>query len=366
MRIFLFVLYRNLTLYLQRKLSVKMKTLLSYLFVLIPLLVFSQDEIFRVMSYNVENYFDCVDDTLTHDEEYLPGGIRGWNLNRYTQKQYNIARVICSLASWQPPALIGLMEVESRKAMLDLVRGSLKNLRYRFSHFESPDFRGIDVALLYDPAQFKLIHEEAISVRFPNNPRSTTRDILYVKGTAPTGDTLHVFVCHFPSRLGGELESEDKRVRAAAVLRQSVDSLFMLQDHANIIIMGDFNDHPNDISLADVLHAERSSEPFQSTCLYNLMYSFHDKGKGTHKHQAEWGVLDHLIVSGNLLQCENKLFTTPAHMYIHDPPFLLEEDMKFLGYKPRRTYIGMKYNEGFSDHLPIYVDFGMRRGEYCD
>ncbi len=339
-----------------------MKTLLSYLFVLIPLFLFSQNDIFRVVSYNVENYFDCVDDTLTHDEEYLPGGMRGWNFKRYTQKQYNIAKVISSLASWQPPALIGLMEVESRKAMLDLVRGPLKNLRYRFSHFESPDFRGIDVALLYDPTQFTLIQEEAITVRFPDNPRSTTRDILHVKGIAPTGDTLHVFVCHFPSRLGGELESEDKRVRAAAVLRQSVDSLFMLSAHANIIIMGDFNDHPNDLSLMHTLRAKRLTEPVQATELYNLMYTFHDAGKGTHKHQAEWGVLDHMIVSGNLLKSGNKLFTSPTRMYIHDPPFLLEEDMKFLGYKPRRTYIGMKYNDGFSDHLPIYVDFGMGRG----
>lgn len=340
-----------------------MKILFLYLFVLLSICIYSQDEIFRVMSYNIENYFDCVDDPLTHDEEYLPGGMRGWNYQRYTQKQYNIARVIASLGSWEPPALIGLCEVESRKAMMDLIRGPLKNIGYRFSHFESPDFRGIDVALLYHPEQFNILQEQAITVRFLDNPQSTTRDILYVKGTAPIGDTLHVFVCHFPSRLGGELESEGKRVRAATVLRQSVDSLFMLNAQANIIIMGDFNDHPDDMSLSEMLQAACPDDNLKSAQLYNLIFPFHVEGRGTHKHEGEWGVLDHLIVSDNLLKSENKLSTSCRNTYIHDPPFLMEDDLKFLGLKPRRTYIGMKYNDGFSDHLPIYLDFIMRRRE---
>ncbi len=338
-----------------------MKTLTKYLFVFLPFVCFAQGNVFRVMSYNVENYFDCVDDPLTKDEDYLPGGIRGWNYQRYTQKQYNIAKVIMSLGSWCPPALVGLSEVESRKAMMDLVRGPLRNLRYHFAHFESPDFRGIDVALLYQPDQFKLIQKKAINVSFPNRPGTTTRDILYVKGIAPTGDSLHVFVCHFPSRLGGQLESEDKRIQAASILRQSVDSLFKQNNQAKIIIMGDFNDHPNDASLITYLQAIHFSDEPQSDQLYNMMFHFHLDGKGTHKHQAEWGVLDHIIVSGDLLKQDSKFYTTQDDIYIHDPEFLLEEDLKFLGYKPRRTYIGMKYNNGFSDHLPIYIDFHMSR-----
>ncbi len=329
------------------------------MFVFSPLISFSQKNIFRVMSYNVENYFDCVDDPLTCDEEYLPGGLRGWNYQRYTQKQYNIAKVIVSLGSWYPPALVGLSEVESRKALFDLIRGPLKNLRYHFAHFESPDFRGIDVALLYQPEQFKLIEKKAINVSFPNRPGVTTRDILYVKGVVPTADSLHVFVCHFPSRLGGKLESEDKRIQAASILRQSVDSLFKRDNQAKIVIMGDFNDHPDDVSLIKCLRAIRSSEELHANQLYNMMFHFHLDGKGTHKHGAEWGVLDHIIISGALLKQNSKFYTSQNDIYIHNPEFLLEEDLKFLGYKPRRTYIGMRYNNGFSDHLPIYIDFHM-------
>jgi hypothetical protein len=185
---------------------------------------------FRLMCYNVENCFDCVDDSLTNDSEYLPGGMRGWNFARYETKQQHIAKVITAIGGWEPPALVGLCEIESRKCLLDLTRYSgLKNLRYKFLHHESPDARGVDVALLYQPGMFKPIHDEAIRINFPNAPNSKTRDVLFASGVVPSGDTLHVFVCHFPSRLGGELESDDKRMYVASVVRGKVDSLFAVQ-----------------------------------------------------------------------------------------------------------------------------------------
>jgi len=178
------------------------------------------------MCYNVENYFDCLDDSLTSDEEYLPSGMRAWNNDKYQKKQANIAKVITAVGGWDAPALVGLCEIESEKCMWDLTRYSgLKNLKYKFLHHESPDARGVDVALLYQPDMFRPVHDEAVRINFPSSPHTKTRDLLFASGVVPTGDTLHVFVCHFPSRLGGELESEDRRMYVASVLRNKVDSI---------------------------------------------------------------------------------------------------------------------------------------------
>jgi endonuclease/exonuclease/phosphatase family metal-dependent hydrolase len=310
---------------------------------------------FRVMCYNVENLFDLVDDSLTRDEEYLPGGIRGWNYTRYRQKLVNIARVIVA-TGWDPPAIVGLCEVESRKTMIDLTRYSpLKSLGYRFIHYESPDTRGIDVALLYQPLCFRPIYHSPIAVRFPHAPNLRTRDVLYVSGIVPTGDTLHCFVCHFPSRLGGELESEKNRKIAAAVVRTKIDSLFMNNSLAKIIIMGDFNDYPDNASMREVLGAVDPAN--QKGDLVNLMFPLHKAGKGTHKHAGKWGALDQLIVSRSLLNSSEPFYTQPEAMTIFGPSFLLEKDKKFLGEQPLRTYVGMNYQGGYSDHLPIFVDF---------
>ncbi|HQB28273.1 MAG TPA: endonuclease/exonuclease/phosphatase family protein [Paludibacter sp.] len=330
-------------------------------FLCLGVYAFENENVFRVMCYNVENYFDCVDDPDTNDEEYLLGGIRGWNHTRYVEKQYNIARVVVAVGGWEPPALVGLCEVESQKAMHDLVVWSpLKNLQYRFVHHESPDIRGVDVALLYQPNAFKLLHDEPIRVTFTDAPHSTTRDILYVMGQLLSRDTLHVFVCHFPSRLGGELESESKRVNAARILRYKVDEIFEHDEDAKIIIMGDFNDYPDNKSIYEILQAQEPQAPFSSSTLYNLMYPMHREGKGTHKHEGIWGALDQIIVSGSLLDDSSATYTTPLDTHILEEDFLLEDDGKFFGKKPFRTYVGMKYVGGFSDHLPVYVDFYLK------
>ena len=314
---------------------------------------------FKVICYNVENLFDCVDDTLKNDEEYLPGGIRGWNYAKYQTKQNNIAKVITAIGGWETPALVGLCEVESRKCLIDLTRYSgLRSLKYEFAHFESPDIRGIDVALLYHPEQFTPIHQEAINIFFPQSPSSKTRDVLLVSGIVPTGDTLHVFVAHWPSRLGGELESEHRRITVASTIRAKVDSIYSTSPAANIIIMGDFNDYPDNRSLMQTLKALQPIGDFDKANLYNLTYPLHLSGKGTHKYNGEWGVLDNFIVSGNLLNTNNRIYTnSPTDTHIFDADFLLEDDLNHLGKMPYRTYIGMKFNDGYSDHLPIYVDF---------
>jgi len=319
----------------------------------------AQQHAFRLMCYNVENYFDCIDDPLTHDEEFLPDGMRRWTYTRYKEKQTNIAKVIAHIGAWEPPAIVGLCEVESRKAMYDLVlRSPLKNLRYKFIHHESPDFRGIDVAMLYQSDIFQVLHDEAIAVKFKDAPHRTTRDILYVMGEikAPK-DTLHLFICHFPSRLGGEMESESKRCDAAEIMRRKVDEIFENYHNPNIVIMGDFNDYPDNKSILNYIQAGYPREPCAHANLYNLMYPLHIAGKGTHKYQADWGVLDHLIVSGSLLDKSSSLFTDTTAVHIFDADYLLQDDEKFLGKKPFRTYVGMKYIGGYSDHLPVYMDF---------
>ena len=313
---------------------------------------------FKIMCYNVENFFDCVDDSLTSDEEFTPTGIRGWNYKKYQKKQANIAKVISAIGGWDAPAIVGICEVESRKCLIDLARYSgLKNLRYKFLHHESPDARGIDVALLYQPNLFKPIHDQAITIHFPNAPQSRTRDILFASGIIPTGDTLHVFVCHFPSRLDGELESEEKRTFVASVLRTKVDSIFAANKNPNIVIMGDFNDFPTNASLLEVLKAQPLNDSISDKGLYNLMYKLHVEGKGSNKHLGEWGALDQMIVSGSLLNSTNSFFTKQFDAHFFDADFLLENDNTYLGKQPFRTFVGMKYQEGFSDHLPIYTDF---------
>ncbi|NLO71914.1 MAG: endonuclease [Porphyromonadaceae bacterium] len=321
--------------------------------------VFSQTERqnFKIMFYNVENYFDLEDDPEKADEEYLPGGIRAWNASRYYTKQANISKVISAVGGWQPPAIIGLCEVESDRAMSDLTTKSpLKNLGYKYIHYESPDFRGIDVAMMYQRDQFHPNYSEPVHVRFSSSA-STTRDILYVRGTVTaTDDTLHVFVTHWPSRLGGELESEERRVDVAKILRGKVDSIFNVQPSANIVIMGDFNDHPSNTSILNVLDANPLNEGFEPEKLYNLSFRLEEQGKGSHKFQGEWGMLDQIIVSGNLLDPSNSISATVQDMHVFDADFLLEDDKAFLGKMPRRTYLGMSYKGGFSDHLPVYVD----------
>lgn len=340
----------------------KKRSFLSVLLVSWSALSFPQQNAlhkFRVICYNVENYFDCTADSIADDSEYLPGGIRGWNFSKYKQKQANIAKVIAGIGAWDTPALVGLCEVESQKALTDLVRYSpLKSYGYRFIHYDSPDKRGIDVALLYHPYQFFPIADEAIAIRFPNETERTARDILYVSGTTLSDDTLHIFINHFPSRSGGELESEYRRVFAASVLRNKVDSLTAVHSNPNILIMGDFNDYPDNKSIRELLKALPLSDSIiRPNELYNIAYALHEGGKGTYKYNGEWGMLDQMIVSGNMLNMENRFFTHPKDIHIFEADFLLEDDEKFLGRRPFRTYNGMKYNKGFSDHLPLYIDF---------
>ncbi len=314
---------------------------------------------FRVMFYNVENLFDCQHDTLKNDYEFLPNSMRAWHYGRYKQKIANISKVITSVGEWTPPVLVGLCEVENDHVITDLVKYSpLKELDYRYVMTHSRDDRGIDVALLYQRGSFRLLAHDSIRIIFPDKDRRPTRDILHVTGLIATGDTLDVFVCHMPSRSGGEKESEQGRIFAATCLKHYTDSLFMIRIRPNLLIMGDFNDYPHNKAIAEILGAKA---PLSNPCnnkLYNLLAEKeNDHSFGSYKYQGEWNILDQLIVSGFLLTHQNGLSTSVDKADICRQPFLLEKDEKYSGIKPFRTYYGMKYQGGYSDHLPVYVDF---------
>jgi predicted extracellular nuclease len=314
----------------------------------------------KIMFYNVENLFDPSDEPNKIDEEFMPAEMRHWTYKRYWQKLSNISKVIVAVGGWDAPALVGLCEVENRKTMEDLTgRVALKNLKYKFIHKESPDERGIDVALLYRETLFKPVHEEFIQINFPGDPDQKTRDILYASGVVPTGDTLHVFVNHFPSRYGGELVSEPNRTFVAKTLRNKVDSLFARNPQSLIVIMGDFNDHPDNRSIHDVLAAREMKPPFADTELYNLFAIHHAQGNGSYKFQGQWGALDQMIVSGALLGGKQPVSTNQDNARVFRADFLLEKDK--IGDKPFRTYLGMRFNGGYSDHLPVYTIFNLKK-----
>ena len=313
---------------------------------------------FRVVSWNIENLFDTHHDSLKNDREFLPDATRHWNYSKYKKKLADIARTITAIGEWNPPALIGLCEVENDTVLRDLTRRSpLKELDYRYVMTDSPDLRGIDVALLYQRDLFKLLSSRPVSIP-PFGQHRPTRDLLHVSGLLLTGDTLDVFVCHLPSRSGGVRESEPYRLHAAQILRTEADSILHKRLHPQVIIMGDFNDYPTNKSIREVLEAEVPSSTLSPLKLYHLLArKAKSKDFGSYKYRGEWELLDHLIVSGTLLNRSGEFFTSEEKANVCLLPFLLIEDKKYGDKEPFRTYKGMKYQGGVSDHLPIYTDF---------
>jgi len=249
-----------------------------------------------------------------------------------------------------------LCEIESRKVLHDLTKNSpLYSFEYRIIHQESPDRRGIDVALLYQPDKYIPLINRFIPISFPNMPEKKTRDILYSKGIFVKGDTIHLFVNHWPSRWGGQLESEDYRLFVASVLKSFTDSIFKTDTNSNILIMGDFNDDPVNKSISEVLAAELLVSELDNSKLYNVSYiKAKSQIEGTHKYQGDWSLLDQFIISGSLMNQDNHFKS--ENITIFNADFLLEPDESHLGFKPFRTFVGFRYNGGYSDHLPIFID----------
>lgn len=313
---------------------------------------------FQVMCYNVENLFDTENHPLMEDDEFTPEGNRFWTKGRYFRKLQHVAQVIQVAGEWNTLALVGLCEVENDSVMEHLLRRTpLHKQDYRYCMTHGDDRRGINVALLYQREQFRLLGTEELQVPTVGKERPT-RNILHVWGEIVSADTLDVFVCHLPSRYGGELASRKRRKDAIGALKKCTDSLFHCRKYPKILVMGDFNDTPQDETLEQTLGAKSypSKERPRENEFYNL---FHD-GKGSHKYQGEWSQLDHIIVNGALLQENQSLHVQKDGCQVFSPPFLLTPDKTWRGNRPFRTYYGFKYEGGYSDHLPLIVSFEWR------
>ncbi len=316
---------------------------------------FSSNEL-QILFYNVENLFDTINDPQIRDGEFTPDGSKHWTYYRYREKLNHIAKVLMNTEQWEPPAVAGFCEVENRGVLEDLISStSLLKFNYGIVHRESPDERGIDVALIYRKDLVEIIGSRALAVRFPYDTADRTRDILLA--TAVVGnDTLHFFVNHWPSRYGGLEASQPDRLEAAKVLRKAVDSLLAVDPMKKIIIMGDFNDGPENKSIYEILGARGTPDSLdKSHPLFNFMYELKfSEGLGSHRYRGEWNTLDQFIVSKGLLEGKKWKAGTDAAEILHYP-FLLTDDTRNPGSMPFRTYAGSRYLGGYSDHLPILL-----------
>ena len=333
-------------------------TLLS-VFIICFLMLSAQknDPTFTVAFYNVENLFDLENHPGTRDGEFTPESEKAWDMEKYQKKLDDLSAVIQAIDKDELPEIIGLSEVENKKVLDDLIQTkTLRKGEYGIVHFESPDLRGIDCALLYRMQDFRVISSRAIPVHFPFDSAETTRDILYVEGTTRDNERLHFFVNHWSSRWGGEKESEPKRIFCAVTLRKEVDALLNKEAGAKIIVMGDLNDEPTNRSVFEMLLANNKRKNAGDRELFNLMYDMHNiKGEGSYNYRGNWNMLDHIIVSKSVLHSTRGLHCD------HESGRILKEDfMMYLNeenqqYVPNRTYGGPEYYGGISDHLPVYV-----------
>ncbi len=355
----------------------------------------------RILTWNVENLFDTLHDEGCHDEEFLPISERKWTSPRYWRKQGAIARTLVAAAELQPIDLIGLCEVENDSVIHHLCRRTrLARLGYEYLISHSRDKRGVDVALLYQPVTMSLITHQSLRVPFDSLRERPTRDILHATFRAPRGDTIDVFIAHFPSRLGGAAHSSPYRERAANLIAHTADSLLRLRFRPHLIAMGDFNDEPSDPSIARVLspyfyalttHAtpypaiktqegnvsktmsHKTPENDSTTAQRHTLDPYDNSAvSGTYFFRHQWSRIDQILVSHNFIsqdcspssplhasQHTKKIlfFTRPScDIHIFAPSFLLEYS-KSGELHPRRTYLGTYYHGGISDHLPLFADF---------
>lgn len=315
-----------------------------------------KEKYLRVMFYNVENLFDTTDDEGIDDAEYLPKSDLQWNDERLQTKLNHIAQVIQAVGGLNLPDLIGFSEVENRRVLdLLLQNSALKKSGYIVVHYDSPDKRGIDVALLYKKDRFSLVKSISLPVPIPGDSLKPTRDILYVKGMMPNKSMLHVLINHWPSRSGGASETEPKRLAAAKVAKQLCDSIQANETNPNILILGDFNDYPTNKSIREVLQAEIDTT-IPTGSLFNLVAWQKGEGQGSHCYKGDWAYLDQIIASNALVKGSSgaKTYFNRATAFRAD--FLLTKNEKYGTLEPFRTYGGKNYLGGYSDHLPVFVD----------
>ena len=341
-----------------------LRSLLSNIRILVILLIlvsqkmFSQEtgHPFKLMFYNVENAFDTTDDTLTNDEEFLPGGLRRWNQSRYKKKIAGLYKTIMAAGEWTPPEIVAFCEVENRKVLEDLVYGTyLSKFNYGIIHEESPDRRGIDVCLIY---RKDIVSVAAMNYWIPSGisrDEFGSRSVLYA-GMVFDSDTVHIIVNHWPSRKGGVLAGGELRMKIASMVREKADSIFIHnKDGAKIIIAGDFNCTP------DGLEMKSFSESGEKGIRYvNLSADGARKGIGTYRYMGVWEMIDQVLVSGKLLNCDTGVYIKSKTAEVFNADFLVSKDQNYPGYSPFSMYRGYRYQGGFSDHLPVLVNLHLK------
>ncbi|MGX8689752.1 MAG: endonuclease [Bacteroidaceae bacterium] len=309
-----------------------------------------------IIFFNAENLFDTEDDPRKDDDAFTPDGDYRWTRSRYWDKLDAVSKVIVAADEDAAPALVGLSEVENETVLTDLTaRSALKEAGYKFVMTDSPDNRGIDVALLYRRNYFKLISHESLRVNLRPYGGGATRDILHVTGVIESFDTLDVYVCHWPSRYNGTEQTEPYRMCAAKTVRESVDSVFSMRRKPYVVIMGDLNEGPDDPAVREGLKAH----PFASGSMREdreLVSVMDPLAEGSYKYQGTWDKYDQFIVSASLL---NGLGCTEMKgAEIMRLPFILTDDNTYGGEKPLRTFNGRRYQGGYSDHLPVKMGIG--------
>lgn len=308
--------------------------------------------------YNFENLFDTEDDPKIRDEEFTPKGSRNWTSELYQTKLDNLGKVVSEMATDLTPdglSILGVAEIENRRVLEDfVVHPSIKDRKYEIVHFDSPDRRGIDVALLYQAKYFKVQSARAVPVKIyeDDGDRKFTRDVLFVSGLFD-GDLLHVFVNHWPSRSGGAAASQAYRNAAAMEVKILSDSLMQADPKSKIVIMGDLNDDPSSASVKKILNAKAKTKAVKAKGFFNPMYSFFKKGIGTLAYRDAWNLFDQVIISEGLLNSPE----TGYRFYraqVYSPKYLYQKTGHFRGY-PFRTFGGNTYLGGYSDHFPVYI-----------
>lgn len=299
--------------------------------------------------YNLENLFDIRNDPQTNDDDFLPTSTKKWTYKRYENKLRKLGYTIANIGETETgkhPIMVGLAEVENDKVLNDLLASDyLNDINYAFVHYDSLDERGIDVALIYDPRYFKVTHSETYSIHLVDDDGSPdyTRDILLVTGLLED-EEIHVIVNHWSSRREGENETENKRMAASNKVIEIIDGLKAKNNHAKIMVMGDFNDDPTNNSITHLVKTQDLFNPMETLLSYS---------RGSTSHHFRWNLFDQIIITKNFFETKANGFTF-QEANIFDDDFLKLFHGKYKG-KPFRTYVGKKYKGGYSDHFPVYA-----------
>ncbi len=324
-------------------------------------ITFSQKTKYKIRSiafYNVENLFDTINDSLTFDNERTPDGKYKWTKKRYYQKIENISKVLSQIGeklTSTTPDIIGLCEIENKQVLIDLVNHpNLKSKNYGIIHHDSPDERGIDVALLYKRNTFipNTINNHRLLLFDENGFRNHTRDQLVVEGILD-GEDIYFIVNHWPSRSGGEARSKPNRIKAAKLNKKIIDSVQHVNPEAKLISMGDFNDDPTNSSFKKILKTIGKRKNIKDGELYNPFEKIHKKGFGSLAYRDRWNLFDQIFITKSLINdTKNGYAFWKAGIY--NPSFIINQKGKYKGY-PFRTYAGRNYSKGYSDHFPVYM-----------